>query len=300
MKKAIVYSLFGSEENSFDNCFNFNAYLRGLMINIRLNKLLYPEWTTIIELEDSVYNKYSNLFNKLKEGEWADYRINQTCLLTKAMLWRLKPIFELDENQIKVWDYVLCRDLDSPTTYREVQAVKQWMNNDKTIHAITDSVSHTIPMLGGMIGFIPKYFTDRIGITMWDALFENVTIDFSKKGADQDFLNQHIYPIFAQRGTDSITQHYFKGMPNTFLSDFHTCLCDSVIGHQLYCPNNTETGLDEEMKQTNNIAGHIGSAGFYTTSTYSFLAKHRDKFKGLYDIEKDYPMEFHWINDKSF
>jgi hypothetical protein len=54
------------------------------------------------------------------------------------------------------------------------------------------------------------------------------------------------------------------------------------------------------MKESNSIAGHIGAAGFYTTTTYAFLSKHRDKFSSLYDIEKDYPLEFHWINDKSF
>jgi len=293
MRKAIVYSLFGNEEDRQENCFNFNSYLRGMMINIRLNKLLFPEWTTLIELDKNVYQKYFNLFNSLKQGGWIDFRVNESEPLTKAMLWRLKPCFE-------GWDYVLCRDLDSPATYREAQAVKYWMNRDKSAHAITDSVSHDVPMLGGMIGFIPKYFTEKIGQNDWSSMFNGVNIDFNRKGADQDFLTQYIYPKFAQHGIDSITQHYFKGMPNSYLSDYNTCLCEPTRGHENYCPHNIDIGLSIELKESNGLAGHIGAAGFYTTSTYKFLTKYRDKFAGLYEIEKDYPNEFHWINDKSF
>lgn len=294
MRAAIVYSLFGNEEDRQENCFSFNSYLRGMMINIRLNKLLFPEWTTLIELDKNVYQKYFNLFNSLKSGGWIDFRVNESEPLTKAMLWRLKPCFE------GMWDYVLCRDLDSPATYREAQAVKYWMNRDKSAHAITDSVSHDVPMLGGMIGFIPKYFTEKIGQNDWSSMFNGVNIDFNRKGADQDFLTQYIYPKFAQHGIDSITQHYFKGMPNSYLSDYNTCLCEATRGHENYCPHNIDIGLPIELKESNGLAGHIGAAGFYTTSTYKFLTKYRDKFTGLYEIEKDYPNEFHWINDKSF
>jgi len=297
--KAIVYSLFGKEEERQSNCFNFNSYLRGLMINIRLNKLLFPDWTTLIELDKNVYSKYYKLFNDLKDGGWADFRVNEPEPLTKAMLWRLKPCFELTSG-FPTWDYILCRDLDSPATYREAQAVKYWMNRDKAAHAITDSVSHDVPMLGGMIGFIPRYFRDRTNISEWSQMFKDVNIDFSRKGADQDFLTRYIYPNFAKHGSDSITQHYFKGMPNSYLSDYQTCLCDAIKGHEPHCIHNIELDIPLEMKEANGLAGHIGAAGFYTTTTYNFLTKHRDKFEELYEIEKDYPMEFHWINDKSF
>jgi len=300
MKGAITYALFGSEENKVDNCFTFNSYLRGMMINIRLNKLLFPEWTTLMEIDKNVYDKYFNLFNKLKQGGWIDFRVNESCELTKAMLWRLKPCFEVGTDGFKVWDYVLCRDLDGVSTYREAQAVKYWMNRDKAAHAITDSISHNIPMLGGMIGFIPKYFTDRVQQNDWNAMFYGVNIDFNRKGADQDFLNQYIYPAFAQQGSDSITQHYFKGMPNSFLGDCQMCYCEPPMGHDTHCKNNTEIDLPLEMKESNKLAGHIGAAGFYNTLTYAFLKKYRDKFAELYEIEKDYPLEFHWVNDKSF
>ena len=299
MKGAIVYSLFGNEEDRKENCFNFNSYLRGMMINIRLNKLLFPEWTTLIELDKNVYQKYFNLFNALKQGGWIDFRVNEPEPLTKAMLWRLKPCFEMGSDGFKTWDYVLCRDLDSPATYREAQAVKYWMNRDKAAHAITDSISHDVPMLGGMIGFIPKYFTDKIGQNDWSAMFNGVNIDFNRKGADQDFINQYIYPHFAQQGSDSITQHYFKGR-ESFLSDVRTCICVPTLGHESHCPNNIEINLPIEYKESNVICGHIGSAGFYSPILERFLHKYKEKFLGLYEIEKDYEDLFYWNKEHMF
>ena len=70
------------------------------------------------------------------------------------MLWRLLPIFEYNVERI------ICRDTDSPLTYREAQMVKEWENSPKVVHAITDSVSHNIPLMGGMIG-LTKHFRDR-------------------------------------------------------------------------------------------------------------------------------------------
>ena len=285
MRAAIVYSLFGTEEERKADCFNFNSYLRGMMINIRMNKLIFPEWTTLIELDKSVYEKYFNLFNDLKDGGWIDFRLNDSEPLTKSMLWRLKPNFELDEYGNKYWDYVLCRDLDSPATYREAQAVKYWMNKDKAAHAITDSVSHDVPMLGGMIGFIPKYFTDKMQVSDWGAMFNGVGIDFNRKGADQDFLTQYVYPKFARHGVDSITQHYCLGMSNSFLSDYHNKIQD------------LELDIPHDYKESNDVCGHIGAAGYYNGQMSKFINKHSDKFIDLTEIEKGYADLFSWVKN---
>ena len=283
MKAAIAYSLFGSEEIRNENCFNFNSYLRGLMINIRLNRLIYPEWTVLLETDKNVYDRYGNLLDKLCKLKHFEIRINESAPLTKAMLWRLKPLFELDQISNKVWDYVLCRDLDSPPTYREAQAVKYWMNKGKAAHAITDSVSHDVPMLGGMIGFIPKHFTMKMGLNEWGDMFENCDIEFGNKGADQLFLTKKVYPKFAKHGDDSITQHYCLGMPNSFLSDCHTSIQDMEIE------------IPFEYKESNQICGHIGSAGWYGTSTTKFIQKHKHLFEDLIEIEASYSDIFSWV-----
>lgn len=295
--KAIVYSLFGYNKATVENSFPFNSYLRGLMINIRLNSLLYPDWYVILETDKQTCDGFSYLFESLAKTRKFIVHVNEPAKFTKAMLWRLKPIFLLNNLQIKVFTHILCRDLDSPTTYRDAQAVRYWMNRNKGAHAITDSVSHNLPMLGGMIGFVPAHFTMLTGFNTWDEMFNGCSINFDRKGGDQEFLNQYIYPKFAQSGKDSITQHYFNGMGNSFLSDYKTCTCPPTSGHKAGCENDMDLGLPFELKEANSLAGHIGAAGWYGTATSNFINKHRDKFEDLIEIESKYSDIFSWVKN---
>ena len=280
--KVIAYSLFGynsdvtknSEQPIGYDAFSFNSYLRGLMVNIRLARLIYPDWTIRLHLDNNTYEGFKDLFDKLP----IQIVICDDAVLTKAMLWRLKPCFDTSVT------HVICRDLDSPITYREAQAVKYWMNKDKTAHAITDSVSHDVPMLGGMIGFIPKYFTSRTGFSNWDEMVAKGG-GYERKGADQTFLTNVIYPKVAQHGFDSITQHYVLGMSNSFLSDYHNTIQDM------------ELDIPTEYKETRDICGHIGSAGYYNAQLSRFVNKHADKFTDLIEIELAYPDLFTWVKN---
>lgn len=294
--KAIVYSLFGHGKPRLENSFDFESYIRGFMINVRMNRLLFPGWVVVLETDQSTYLGFKNLFDKCG----IEVRVNKPAPLCEAMLWRLKPIFEMNEDNVWKYSHVLCRDTDSPPTYREAQAVQYWINRDKAVHAITDSVSHTLPMLGGMIGARPDYFCERVAQS-WEEMIElGQGMSFEKKGTDQAFLNRCIYPRFAQHGNDSITQHYFNGMPDTFLSDFRTCKCPPTSGHESHCYNNIEISVPFEYKESNSVCGHIGAAGFYSTAMFQFLRKHKDKFTDLLKLEREYPTVFYWCSDNTF
>lgn len=281
--KAISYSLFGYDRARHESCFDFNSYLRGLLISIRINRLIYPDWTICLNTDQATYNKFKDLFDRLP----IKIEVHSNGVpLTLAMLWRLRPAFEKNEYNDFKYTHVLCRDLDSPSTFREAQAVQYWINRDKSLHAITDSISHNVPLLGGMIGVIPKYFTHRMGVNTWrDLINLKSNYDWNRKGTDQDFLNEIVYPKFAQPGNDSITQHYILGMPNTFLSDYHNKIQD------------LELDISFEMKQSNDVCGHIGAAGYYETALFKFLKKHWNKFDDLIEAEKLYPNIFYWINE---
>lgn len=294
--KCVVYSLFGAERARHPDSFDFHSYLRGFMINIRMNRLLFPDWRIYLQTDQATHEAYKNIFDKLD----IEIEVHSNGVpLTLAMLWRLRPIFEMKDGYPK-WSHILCRDTDSPPTYREAQAVKYWVDHDRAAHSINDSVSHTIPMLGGMIGFRPRYFKDLLPVNSWSELIQRSPEDWTKKGSDQTFLNKIVYPCFAKQGSDSITQHAFKGLPNTFLSDYKTCLCDSVVGHEPRCPNNIELDIPYELSESNNVCGHIGAAGFYHSVLFKFLRKHKDKFTDILEIEKQYPIIFHWVNDNTF
>lgn len=275
-QKAISYALFGYNKERQDNCFDFNSYLRGLMINIRMNRLLYPDWVTVLHLDRETYEGFNELFDALP----ITVVVCEPAPLCKAMLWRMKPCFD------QTYSHVICRDLDSPATYREVQAVTDWINKGDAMHAITDSVSHNLPVMGGMIGFVQGYFVDRFGQD-WD-IFVNIGIDYQRKGSDQTFLNKIVYPAYANKGSESITQHYVLGHGDTFLA-----------GYMNHIPN-IELPLDPELKESNSICGHIGAAGFYTTVATKFLYKYRDQFEDLIEIERKHKDIFYWTENLSF
>lgn len=290
MKKCISYALFGYGKERQANCFDFHSYLRGLAISIRMNRLIYPDWEIVVNMDQSTYNAYKELFDAYP----ITVMIHEPAPLCKAMLWRMKPIFEMENGKWK-YSHVLCRDLDSPATYREAQAVKFWMNRDKAMHAMTDSVSHDVPLMGGMIGIIPKYFNEKCGKT-WEDMLMGTQMDFSKKGSDQNFLNHYVYPKFASKGTESITQHYFNGYGNTFLNDYHTCTCPPPSGHRSGCPNNIDIDLPYRLAESNSVCGHIGASGYYETALFKFLRQYWEDFSDLFEIEKEHKEIFYWTN----
>jgi hypothetical protein len=280
--KAISYALFGYNKVTPKNCFEFNSYLRGLMVNIRINRIIYPDWVNVLETDNDTYEGNKELFRWLQDHDLLTVHINQNDQqLCKAMLWRLNPVFDTKDGGWK-YSHVLCRDIDSVCTYREVQAVNKWIEEDKTLHCITDSVSHNIPMMGGMIGVRPTYFSSRLGVNSWSELMDKYArgFDFSVKGSDQDFMNRMLYPKLAE----SSTEHFIKGMPHNL----------SEGNGRHYIIEDIDIGIDEKYKELNHVCGHIGSAGYYEIQMLRFLNE-LDPYKEEYEeIEKQYPKLFYW------
>ena len=285
--KTISYSLFGDGSERPKNCFEFETYLRGLMINVRMDRLLYPDWYIHLALDEATYQgEYKPLFDALSVlAIKVSIHPNDKPLCEK-MLWRMFPVFIKDGHGTKINSHVICRDLDSVATYREVQAVEEWIAEDKTIHCITDSISHTIPMLGGMIGVIPRYLTERIGVNDWKD-FQKLYTGFNmhKKGADQDFLNRIVYPKCA----DSATEHFVKGMIWNLAEG---------NGRHYRIDEGYPTTLHPDLKQSNQVCGHIGSAGYYEMELMRFLNQfdvHKEDYQKL---ESQYSEVFHWARGK--
>lgn len=280
--KAITYSLFGLGKQTPANSFEFSSYLRGTFINVRMNRILYPGWKNVIMVDEQSYNsKYRPIFEWLQDKGLADVQIVPEAPLCAAMLYRLKPIFE-QEGGVWKYDHVLCRDTDSIATYREAQMVEQWIREDKTICCITDSISHNIPMMGGMIGIRPRHIMDRIGTRNFDKLIQQGQgIDFSRKGSDQDFLNRIIYPKCA----DSSSEFFIKGMPYNLAEG---------NGRHYSVPDIDVPGVGREYECTNEFAGHVGAAGYYETVTMKFIMT-QDPFRDEYkEIEEQFIPIMYW------
>lgn len=284
MKNAIAYAIFGYGKERQAGNFDFVSYLRGFLMNVKMNRCLFPGWEVVLETDLDTYNGNRDLFDKLAKLRDIRIRINPPEPLTKAMLWRLKPVFEYN-----FYDYVICRDTDSPPSYREAQAIQDWINSGKAAHAITDSISHGIPLLGGMIGFRTGFWPVRTGYQHWTDMFVGVDIDFNRKGADQDFLNRYIYPKYAGQSDSSICQHYCLGMPNTFLD-----------GYKNHIPDIAIDGVPEEMRDANDTCSHIGQAGHLLPPTFRFLKKHQHLFQDVLIAEVGHSDVCYWISDGTF
>ena len=277
---VISYSLFGYSDVTPKNCFEFHAYLRGLMINLRMNRLLYPDWKMFLALDESTYKgEFKQLFIELQDKFGVIIKVmpdnKQLCM---KMLWRLLPIWERNVQR------VLCRDLDSVATYREAQAVQEWIEEEHSIHCITDSISHNIPMMGGMIGFHVESFQNRTNNYKWDQIESYAAnYDMTKKGADQKMLNECIYPKICH----SATEHFVKGM------NWNKPERD---GRHYRIDEGYPMDLNADLKASNHTCGHIGSAGFYELELFKFLKQfdiHADEYK---NIEQDYSEVFYWAN----
>lgn len=280
MKGAISYSLFGYGKATPQNCFEFNSYLRSLMFNVRINRIIYPGWDTIIHTDRTTYDSpYKPLFLWLEQKKLIKLIVCKDAPLCMAMLWRLKPIFETINNEW-LYTHVICRDIDSICTYRDAQAVIQWIQEDKTIHCITDSISHNIPMMGGMIGFRPHYITERLQVKTWQELVNLGTFDWNRKGTDQDFLNKYVYPLCA----DSATEHFVKGMRHNLKEE---------NGRHYSIPD-IDISIDPLYKELDLVCGHIGSAGVYDIQMVKFLMEidpYRNEYK---EIETQFRQIYYW------
>jgi hypothetical protein len=283
--KAITYSLFGYGKATPANCFEFDTYVRGLMVNVRFNRILYPNWVNVVSMDPSTYTSpYQSLFEWLQNKGFIEINIeDDDTPLCLAMLWRLKAGLAFKHPE---WTYthVLNRDIDSISTYREAQAVAQWIKEDKAIHCITDSISHNIPMMGGMIGFRPAHLGSLMNLSAdkaWPQLMQRAAgIDFNRKGSDQDFLNRVIYPSCFQ----SSTEHFILGMKQNVPEE----------NGRHYLIEDIPIDVDPAFKASNDCAGHIGAAGFYEPPTLKFLRNLDPYLPEYVEIEKQFPKLFYW------
>lgn len=275
---CISYSLFGYNEQH-DQSLNFKSYLRGLHLNIRVAEVLYPGWDVSLCIDQKTnVGQYHEYFWNLEEYSKVSLKTIPQAPMCQMMLWRLVPIFEMTVKESR-YDRVLCRDTDSLLSYRERQAVAYWEQGPKMAHSMTDSISHTIPLMGGMCAFRSGPFRERMGIKSFDELMAlSQGIDYNHKGADQDFLNRYVLP----KVHDSITEHFVLGHPQTFRGDCHNFIHD------------IDLGLPDEFKELNGYGFHIGASGMQTDAVVNWLKKWGKDNEYWDELEKQYKDVFYW------
>ena len=278
MPNALSYCLFGYNKQNKDS-FDFNTYFRYMGLNMRMAELLYPDWKFHVVMDEETFESpYKSFFEYHREQGNLRVKIVPLQPLTLMMLNRLQPAFPGDYG----YDRFVCRDLDSLLTYRERQAVKYWENTGRVAHAITDSFSHGIALMGGMVGFLSQQFRERMGAGTMDELVAKVSgYKWHVKGTDQNFLNNYVY----RRVSDSITQHYILGMPQTFMGDCYNFIQDVEIEN-----------VDVALKESNHLINHIGQSGCAIEPVLKFFEQFESKESIQYfeEAEKMYKKVFYW------
>lgn len=250
--KVISYSIF---KDCPDWLFGF--YLRGLYFNMRMNRLIYPGWYTFIYYEDFEIIRplimEQNLFRLSFIVAIGKNKNNSRC---ESMLWRLKPIWA--ECHLGKCEYLICRDTDAITTYRESLSVKRWIESGKDAHGMNDSPAHGgLHLMGGMCGF--KADAIRSKYNSWESLIEGY--DLREHGSDQQLLMDRVYPLVK----DSF---YFDPSP--------------------------DSPTDNALWESQLTCRHIGSAGVVEMELLRFFERHDPDNDKFVEFEKTNTDLFYW------
>jgi len=264
--KIISISIFDKTTQPFEIGF----YLRGIYWNARLAKLLYPGWEVIIHAESKLFKKYRSWFQGLSDRLQVHSYETPDSTLCGAMLWRMHPLF---------WDgyatHVISRDADAILTYRESQAVHEWVDSGLGFHGITDNPAHSIPLMGGMVGFRTDHF--RQTFPQWKSLDDMTKRwNLSQRGSDQQLLMADIYP----KAKGNMMGHFFDG-------------CKEQVKITKHSVSNMIPGVDPKLWEANLTCKFIGSAGAVDMEVLRFL-KRFDPVDYT-DFEKQFPDIFYWV-----
>jgi protein O-GlcNAc transferase len=168
MSKIVSFSLFGDNPK----------YLVGAVINARLVKEYYKDWTPVFYVGRSVPN---DIIEKI-ENEGGRIIHENGIENSSATIWRFKPICDSKT------EYLIVRDCDSRIGYREVAAVNEWIKSGKSFHIMRDHPMHNTSIMAGLWGVkgdALKHLCGKILSKEWNGYY----------GVDQDFLNDYVYNL---------------------------------------------------------------------------------------------------------
>lgn len=177
MKNVISYSLWGSHP----------MYWVGALKNIEQAKEFFPGWKCRFYIDKNCKPEQIETI----KGENVETIIVDSKDSFHGMFWRF---WAAEDPEV---DIFLSRDCDSRFSHREYEAVKEWLNSDKDFHIMRDHPYHSVPILGGMWGCrrgIMRDISLRRKIEEWN--------QYQRKGIDQDFLSQCIYPLVKENAIE--------------------------------------------------------------------------------------------------
>ena len=178
MKNVVAYSLWGDHP----------MYWEGAIRNVEIVNEKLPGFICRFYIDDACDDK---LIDSLRHLDNVEIIMVSSKDSFHGMFWRF---WASDDTEV---DIFLSRDCDSRIGLREIAAINEWLASDKDFHIMRDHPYHTVPILGGMWGC-------RNGILREIGITDKISkwTQFQRKGVDQDFLGQAIYPLVKDRSME--------------------------------------------------------------------------------------------------
>lgn len=194
MKKIVSYAFFRSptsiyEKEKGDASLQFAQFLAML---VRAHYCIWRGYEMRIHHDDHVVmGEYWPAMRRLAEAGLVTLKYcGPSKALCTSMLWRMKPVFE-DEDQV-----VVCRDVDSVPMLRDRLCVEEWLEYGKAVNVIHDNAAHS-GVMGGTTSVRSKRFKELLGCnSMEEMLALGEDFDWTRQGADQHLLNR-LLPRYA-------------------------------------------------------------------------------------------------------
>ena len=259
--KIISYAIFGNNEN----------YWKYFPAMIRANLFLYKNWQIKIYHSNTINNCYygKTLLAMADAGMISLKNMGEDDLHCKSMLWRMQPMWE---NDVECF---LCRDIDALPTGRERATVEAFLELKVACHCINDNTAHTVPMLGGMIGFRPDLAKNRIKIDSFEQfkeLYNSYSDDmWNTKGTDQTLLQEKIW----DRIKCDTCAHRLKYVFNDYSIDNGIKYLYKSIDTNRFARNIKIS--KEILDETNKCVPFIGVDGYDIPSVIGFYDTLLDK-----------------------
>ena len=172
MKKVVSFCLFGNKP----------IYCVGLIENLKLMSEIYPNWIARVYYSNDVPEKYINESKKYN----CELVLKERKGVYDGTIWRFLPLLDKDV------ELFVCRDCDSRINYREKAAVDEWLNSDKCLHTMRDSIHHNDVIQAGMFG-IKNILVKKYNIDFQKILFSNY--NFNNRNTDQIVLKKYIWSV---------------------------------------------------------------------------------------------------------
>ena len=186
-KNVISFSLFGQDP----------YYRNGAILNAKLARHIYPEWTCRFYVDASIpKGVIETLAGRGSEViQFSDVSKNNI-----GLFWRF---YVANDPEV---DRFLCRDCDSVLNVKERVAVEEWIDSGEHFHIMRDNVIHTELILGGMWGGMAGLLPDA------EKAAHDYVQRYAGRWADQHYLRSEIWPLIKDH---SLTHDSFYTLGNS-------------------------------------------------------------------------------------